>query len=108
MGVCGLLGRNIIQRPQKIARHRKPPAVLPLALIRRVVEPREPQVENDHSAIFVLQQVGRLNVAMHDPVLVSVLEAACGLDDHVDRTHQGKRAALLDDRAPRLVPRRAP
>ena len=56
----------------------------------------EPEIEDLHRAAGVEDEVGRLDVAVHESLLVGVLKAGCGLADEVRGLADGQRPVALD------------
>ena len=65
---------------------------------RLVVEAGQAHVENLDHALFVHQQVGRLDVAMDDALGMGEGQPAGGLADVIDGRLDRQRAVLLDQR----------
>ncbi len=62
------------------------------------INARQAHVENLHDPFFVQQQVGGLDVPMHDPFAVRELQAPRRLQDIVDRLAYGQGTVFLDQR----------
>ncbi len=88
-----LLRRHVARRADDVAHHR----VLGVVVARdaEVEEPEEARITAD-------DQVGRLDVAMDDPVAMRVLEAARQLVEPLDPARHGDGGAAADDRRQRV------
>ena len=58
--------------------------------------PREPHVQNLHHTLRVEQEIGRLDVAMHDPDPMGISQAACRLQHAVHGQLDRQRPLFLD------------
>ena len=64
---------------------------------KRVVKPREAHIENLDNALFVQQQIGGLDVAMHHAFAVGVFEPAGRLKDVIDGLVDGQGPLALHE-----------
>ncbi len=92
VAVAGLLGREVVGGAQHLLAVflRQRAVVLPLA------GERQPEVEDLDGAALVEDQVGRLDVAMDDTLLVGVVEAEGRLPDGIHGVANRQRSLLLD------------
>ena len=66
-----LLGAHVAERAQQIAGHGQPGVIL---------QPRQPEIRDPEVALHVQQEIGRLDVAVHDAELVCVIQSLGRLD----------------------------
>ncbi len=93
-GVHGLLRSHVVHRAHHAARVGQSLIVVP----GRRTHPRETHVEDPHDSLLIQQQVARLDVPMHDPLLVGASQSAGRLADDIDRIRNRQRSLLPDAR----------
>src|SRR5262249_27640824 len=93
VAIEGLLGGEIVSGAEDRRR-----IVLAREVIALIVEePRQAEVEDLDRAGAVEQDIARLDVAMHQPLVVGVLQPEARLKDVVAGAEGGERALLPDD-----------
>jgi hypothetical protein len=95
-GVGGLFGSHEIHGSHDAAGQRQTGAGS-LGIAQRVVDPRQPHVQDFHQAFVVEQQIRGLDVAVDHPLLMGMGQALGGLQDAVDGLPDRQRAFPLHD-----------
>ncbi len=91
-GVFGLFRSHVIDRADRRPRRGE---------FRRPVRdrhPRQSEVQNLDRPRFVAQQIRRLDVAMHDPLMMRVIQPQRGLPSKLDRPANRQLAAASNQR----------
>jgi hypothetical protein len=88
-----LFGRHVVDRSHDLAGSGQP------LVSRSGGKTRKAHVQNLDRSMFVDQQVGRFDVAMHQAFAMGVLQSTRGLNRQIDSRRNGERAFLLQYRA---------
>ncbi len=90
-----LFGGHVLDRPHDRAGRSQTRSLRRAS--HRVIDPRQAHVENLHGSLGIQQQIGGLDVAMNNSLLVRVLQSPRCLNNVSNRLVDGEWAVLFDE-----------